>query len=116
MTRPDADRVGDIQRASAVAAEVARLGEGAFDGSLLLQFAAERAIGIIGEAAARLAESPDFVAAHPTARLGEAAGMRNFLAHEYHKTAPRYVWTAITESIPQLLSDIGLGATGIHYT
>ena len=77
MTRPDAERVGDIRRASAVAAEVARLGEEAFDDSLLLQFAAERAIGIIGEAAARLAESPDFVAAHPTARLGEAAGMRN---------------------------------------
>lgn len=65
MTRPDAARVDDIQRASAVAAEVAHLGEEAFNESLLLQYAAERAIGIIGEAAARLAESPDFVAAHP---------------------------------------------------
>ena len=107
MTRPDPDRVGDIQRASAVVAEVAHLVEDALNGSRLLHYAAERAIGIIGEAAARLAESPDSVAAHATARLGEAAGVRNFLAHEHHKTEPRCVWTVMTESIPELLSDIG---------
>ena len=113
MTRPDADRVADIHAASAVAAEVVRHGEAEFTDSLLLQYAAERAIGIIGEAASKL--SPAFVDAHPQALVREAAAMRNFLAHEYHKTGSQYVWEAIAVSIPEFVTAITPPGTELDY-
>lgn len=78
MSRGDEQRLDDIRRMCAVAAEVAARGRTDFDADELLRLALERALGIAGEAATQLSDAarghyPDVawreVAIHPRNRI-----------------------------------------------
>lgn len=66
----------------------------------MLQYAVERAIEIIGEAANRI--SPAFQQAHPEVPWRKIVGQRNVLAHEYGDVDPSLMWDLAQKHIPAL--------------
>jgi len=66
----------------------------------MLQYAVERAIEIIGEAANRI--SPTFHQAHPEVPWRKIVGQRNVLAHEYGDVDPSFMWDLAQQHIPAL--------------
>lgn len=66
----------------------------------MLQYAIERAIEIIGEAANRI--SPAFHQAHPEVPWRKIVAQRNVLAHEYGDVDPALIWDLAQKHIPVL--------------
>lgn len=66
----------------------------------MVQYAVERAIEIIGEAANRI--SPAFHQAHPEVPWRKIVGQRNILAHEYGDVDPSLMWDLAQKHIPAL--------------
>jgi uncharacterized protein with HEPN domain len=69
-----------------------------------LQRAVERAVEIVGEAAARV--SPDLREAHPEIPWRKIIAQRNVLAHEYGDVEPSLVWALVTDHLPRLVAQI----------
>jgi len=72
--------------------------------SPLLQYAVERALEIIGEAASRLSEG--FLKAHPEIPWRKIKGQRNILIHEYGEIDHALVWSVVSEHLPILVGQI----------
>lgn len=66
----------------------------------MLQYAVERAIEIIGEAANRI--SLAFHEAHPEVPWRKIVAQRNVLAHEYGDVDPSLMWDLAQKHIPLL--------------
>ena len=66
-----------------------------------LQFAVERALEIIGEAAHRISEP--FRQAHPEVRWRSIIAQRNVLAHEYGAIKQDRIWNVVTVHLPELI-------------
>ena len=97
-SRSDDDRVRHIKEAATKLAVIAADSREAFDAGWVQRLAAERLLGIIGEAGRHLSEG--FVAARPALEVAGARDMRNFLAHQYDDVDPDQVWYALTVSAP----------------
>lgn len=72
-----------------------------YQGDRKLQFAVERAIEIIGEAARNV--SKDFQEAHPEIPWRGIIGQRHMLAHEYGEIKQERIWLVAVERIPELI-------------
>jgi uncharacterized protein with HEPN domain len=72
--------------------------------SSLVQYAVERAIEIIGEAANRV--SREFQEAHPEIPWRQMVGQRNVLIHEYGDIDHALIWSVVQNHIPTLLTRI----------
>ena len=66
-----------------------------------LQFAVERAIEIIGEAARRV--SDEFKQANPQNSWRSIIGQRNVLAHDYGEIKHERVWEVVATHVPTLI-------------
>jgi len=70
----------------------------------MLQYAVERAVEIVGEAADRL--SPAFHQAHPEIPWRKIVGQRNVLAHEYGDVDPSMMWDLARLHLPILIQQL----------
>ena len=107
--RSNAEYADDIRGAARILTRVTRLGRRAFMASSILRAAAERQIGIIGEAAHEIEQNlRGTTAADPGFRtiLEQAYAMRSKLAHAYERTNPALVWEAVKTSTPALLDHL----------
>lgn len=75
-----------------------------FLGDRMLQYAVERAIEIIGEAANRV--SPAFQQTHPEVPWRKIVGQRNVLAHEYGDVDPSMMWDLVRLHLPTLIRQL----------
>ncbi len=67
------------------------------------QAAVAMCLTVIGEAAARIAQSsPSFMSEHPTWPWNEMRGMRNRIVHAYDTLDAPTMWRTATESLPRL--------------
>jgi uncharacterized protein with HEPN domain len=64
-----------------------------------LRYAIERALEIIGEATSNL--SDEIKARDPTLPWHEMRGLRNIVAHAYHRVDPARVWQVVTDDLPE---------------
>ncbi|MCL5666494.1 MAG: DUF86 domain-containing protein [Patescibacteria group bacterium] len=80
------------------------VGKDAFFSDLEKQFAAARALEIIGEASAKLSE--DFRTKHPEIDWRGLKSMRNLLIHEYAYVDAGEVWKAGQNDVPDLKAKI----------
>ena len=64
-----------------------------------LRFAIERALEIIGEATSNV--SDEVKAQDDALPWREMRGLRNVVAHEYHRVDPARVWRVVTQDIPR---------------
>ncbi len=69
-----------------------------------LQRAVERAVEIVGEAAARV--SLKLRDAHPEIPWRKIIAQRNVLAHEYGDVEPSLDWVLVTDHLPKLVAQI----------
>ena len=69
-----------------------------------LQFAVERALEIVGEAARRVSE--DFRTAHPEIPWRQIIAQRNVLAHEYGEIKQDRIWAAATDGVSKLIAAV----------
>lgn len=79
-----------------------------------LRYAIERALEIIGEATANVSDA--MKARDQSIPWKEMRGLRNIVAHAYHKVEPARVWRVVTRDLPEthekirsLLADIQEG-------
>lgn len=70
----------------------------------MLQYAVERAIEIVGEAANRV--SPGFREAHPEIPWRKIVAQRNVLVHEYGDIEPNLIWDLIQTYLPTLIQQL----------
>jgi uncharacterized protein with HEPN domain len=70
----------------------------------LLQYAVERALEIVGEAASRV--SPALREEHPEIPWRGMIGQRNVLIHEYGDIDHALVWSVVQEHLPKLLEQL----------
>ena len=106
MSRSDDMRLEDIAEAGRQIASVVAKGRRAVEEDRLLQVALERLLEIIGEALSKM--SDEFRDSHSSVEWPKVIGMRNLLAHAYHRIEVDLVWLAAAEDTPDLLSAIGL--------
>lgn len=74
------------------------------DTDLKLRFAFIALLGVIGEAASRIA--PELRRQHPEIDWGAMIGMRNRLIHAYFAIDFDRVWETITIAVPELISQL----------
>lgn len=98
--------LSDITRVVAAARRLAAEGKVAYDRSEVSRLAAEALVTRLGEAVSSLPEA--FRSDHPGIPWDEIRGMRNLIAHEYHRTDVEIVWVAVSERIPELARELGL--------
>ena len=75
-----------------------------YQASPLLQYAVERALEIVGEAANRV--TVEFQGTHPEIPWRKVADMGNWLRHAYEKTEDRILWDTIQEGLPALAAAV----------
>ena len=109
MSRSDDKRLEDIAEAGVQIASIVANGRDALVGDRLIQLALERLLEIIGEAMSKM--SSHFRESHPEVDWPAVIGMRNLLAHAYHRIEVDLVWRAAAEGTPTLLEAIGLSPT-----
>ncbi|MCG3112696.1 MAG: DUF86 domain-containing protein [Candidatus Manganitrophus sp. SB1] len=68
----------------------------------MMQYAVERQLGVIGEAARRVSEG--FKKTHPEIPWREIIAQRNVLTHQYGEIRHDRIWQVITADIPALVS------------
>ncbi len=99
----DRDRLRHMRDAANAAIEfIEGRGRSDLDTDLMLQFAVVRALELIGEAAAKLADSTH--AAHPSIPWSEIIGMRHRLIHGYFDVDLDIVWNVATRKLPDLVA------------
>jgi len=64
-----------------------------------LRYAIERALEIIGEATSNL--SDEVKARDPSLPWQEMRGLRNIVAHAYHRVDPARVWRVVVSDLPK---------------
>lgn len=69
-----------------------------------LQFAVERGLEILGEAAHQV--SSGFRDAHAEIPWRGIVGQRHVLAHEYGEINPERIWRVVTERLPELIRSL----------
>jgi uncharacterized protein with HEPN domain len=100
---PDEAALADIiVRARRIAELVARHDEASFLADPDAQDALQYRLLIIGEAVKRL--SQEFRDSHPDVTWSEVAGLRDVLAHSYHRVSLRRLWQFAAWDVPQLLA------------
>ena len=104
MSRSDAERISDILSACEELGEIVSMGRSEFDSNSVVRRAAERLIGIIGEAAG--AVSAEVAQAYPGLPFAKAKSMRNLLSHEYWLSHPGIIWETIERDIPAFASQL----------
>jgi len=75
-----------------------------YQASPLLQYAVERALEIVGEAANRIGAG--FRDAHAEIPWRKITGQRNVLIHEYGDVDHTLVWSVVHDHLPILISQI----------
>ena len=76
-----------------------------------LQAVVERLLEVLGEAARRVPE--DARQEHPGIAWAEVVGLRNVIAHAYHRVSLLRIWYICTEDVPALHAYVvGLLADG----
>lgn len=64
-----------------------------------LRYAIERALEIVGEATSNL--SDEVKSRDPSLPWDEMRGLRNIVAHAYHRVDPARVWRVVTRDLPE---------------
>lgn len=100
----DAHTLRDLMDSCELATMLVDRGRDAYDHDRLLQLSAEAILSRLGEAVARL--DPALVASHPDVPFRQAKGMRNLVAHEYHRVDPDLAWGVLENRIPALRADV----------
>lgn len=75
-----------------------------FDEDKKTQFAAARALEILGEAAGKVDE--EIRAAHPEIEWRDIIGLRNIIIHQYFRVDLDTVWDIVTNQIPPLIEQL----------
>ena len=94
----------DVLEFGGMAAELVGRGRSSYDGDRQLRLAGEAIIIRLGEAAGRLSEA--LVDDHPEIAFRPLRGMRNLVAHEYHRTDPAVLWATLQDALPPLLDQV----------
>jgi uncharacterized protein with HEPN domain len=76
----------------------------AFDADERTQVWMINRLQIIGEASRKL--SDELRAKHPEVPWSDIMGMRHILVHDYFEVDLNIVWTAVTESVPELKENV----------
>lgn len=100
MARTQEQYLADIDEAMADARSFAE-GKGLEDflEDRQLRYAIERALEIVGEATSNL--SDEVKGRAPSLPWSEMRGLRNIVAHAYHRVDPARVWQVVTRDLPQ---------------
>jgi uncharacterized protein with HEPN domain len=94
-----------IDRATAYAQKAGELR--AFEQDVLLQDGIIRNIGVIGEAAVKIAQSdPGIVATYPSVPWRDMQTMRHKLVHDYFDVDLSIVWDTVRHDLPKLAVQI----------
>jgi uncharacterized protein with HEPN domain len=64
-----------------------------------LRYAIERALEIVGEATSNL--SDEVKGRAPDVPWSEMRGLRNIVAHAYHRVDPARIWQVVTRDVPR---------------
>ena len=99
-SRSAALRIADMLRACAEARLVVERGRAEFDADVLLRRAAERTIEMLVTAGRSI--RAELESLDPGYAWQEMFGMRNRVAHEYWRTDPDLVWTALVRDVPEV--------------
>ncbi|MCL4252645.1 MAG: DUF86 domain-containing protein [Anaerolineae bacterium] len=99
MSKSDREYLEDMLQQTHIIAGFTQLMRDEFDKNLMIQYAVARAYEIIGEIAKRLPN--ELLMQQPDAEWERIKGFRDYLAHNYDKIQPRYLWEAV-EKLPQL--------------
>jgi len=100
MARSQEQYLADIEEAMADARRFARGHDlDAFQENRQLRYAIERALEIIGEATSNL--SDEVKERDPSLPWSEMRGLRNIVAHAYHRVDPARVWQVVIRDLPQ---------------
>lgn len=90
----------DLRRSCGMATEVLSRGSQAYDADITLQLAAEAVVARLGECVNRLPEG--FIGRYPEVPWAKIRGMRNIVAHEYHRVMPAVVRNALESGLGDL--------------
>jgi uncharacterized protein with HEPN domain len=102
LTRDFRDYLDDMVEAATKAREFVKdMSWDQFFGDEKTQFAAARALEIVGEAARNVPQ--EFRTLCPEVPWQRVVGMRNILAHNYEGADPRVIFDTINIAIPDLL-------------
>jgi uncharacterized protein with HEPN domain len=104
MLADDAAVTDMLNAAVAARSFVEGIDETAFRTDRMRQLAIERLLEIIGEAAKRV--SPDLRDEHPEVPWRRAAGLRDFITHEYHRIDLQTIWDIVTRDLPDLIATV----------
>lgn len=100
MSRSDDQRVADILEAADRIAVIVERGKEAWDTDDFSQFAVERLLEIIGEAARAM--TYEGRAKYPEVAWRDIVDLRTLLAHHYHRVDPDQVWVVAANHVPVL--------------
>ncbi len=79
----------------------------AFEADQRTQDAVVANIAAIGECVVKIMDGfPDFVAEHPEIPWRDIRTMRNRIAHQYFEIDQNTVWITVSQSLPELLSQL----------
>ncbi|HWG83938.1 MAG TPA: DUF86 domain-containing protein [Deinococcales bacterium] len=98
--RSEALRVQDIRERISRIREFTVGGRNAFFASTLIQDAVVRNIEVIGEAAKNI--GPDTRELAPSVPWADKCGMRDFVAHAYHRLDLERVWQVVERRLDEL--------------
>lgn len=108
--RSDDDRIEDILDMAEEIAAIVALGQAEFESNIIVRRAAERCLGILGEAVKNVSAEVRAGFAD-LQQIKDAAGQRDQLAHRYWDTDNGRLWVAITVSVPEFAAGVR-AATG----
>lgn len=94
------DRFDDVLEATSYARTIVEPGRATFDADIVVQLAGERVVELVAEAVSAVVD--ELEASYPDYKWHEPVGMRNVIAHEYWRTDPDLVWTALADDIPEV--------------
>ena len=75
-----------------------------FDDNEMLQLALQHLLQIVGEAAYKVSAGRN--AKYPRIPWPRITGMRHHIVHAYSDVDLNVLWVAVTENVPQLISDL----------
>jgi uncharacterized protein with HEPN domain len=94
------DRFDDVLEATSYARMIVERGRATFDADVVVQLAGERVVELVAEAVSAVVDRLEV--SYPDYPWHEPIGMRNVIAHEYWRTDPDLVWTALADDIPEV--------------
>ncbi len=106
MTKRD-DQVSLVDMLIYAEEAIDMLGDASLDAMVhdrKMQLALQRLVEIVGEAASRVSEKAR--RQHPAIAWREIIGMRNRLAHAYHRVDLNVLWDVIVNDLPLLVEQL----------